>query len=39
MSRLNRRYWSLTMRGKPHNVATIAVARELVGFIWSALAS
>jgi transposase len=39
MSRLNRRYWALTMRGKPHNVATIAVARELVGFIWSALAS
>lgn len=38
MSRLNRRYWSLTMRGKPHNVATIAVARELVGFLWSALA-
>lgn len=37
MSRLNRRYWSLTMRGKPHNVATIAVARELAGFIWSAL--
>lgn len=39
MSRLNRRYWSLTMRGKPHNVATIAVTRELVGFIWSALSS
>jgi transposase len=39
LSRLNRRYWSLTMRGKPHNVATIAVARELVGFLWSALAS
>jgi len=37
MSRLNRRYWALTMRGKPHNVATIAVTRELVGFIWSAL--
>lgn len=39
MSRLNRRYWSLTMRGKPHNVATIAVTRELVGFLWSALAN
>lgn len=39
MSRLNKRYWSLTMRGKPHNVATIAVTRELVGFIWSALAN
>lgn len=37
MSRLHRRYWSLTMRGKPHNVATIAVCRELVGFIWAAL--
>ena len=39
MSRLHRRYWSLTMRGKPHNVATIAVCRELVGFIWSAMVS
>lgn len=39
MSRLHRRYWSLTMRGKPHNVATIAVTRELVGFLWSALAA
>ena len=39
MSRLHRRYWSLTMRGKPNNVATIAVTRELVGFIWSALVS
>jgi transposase len=39
MSRLHRRYWSLTMRGKPHNVATIAVTRELVGFLWAALAT
>lgn len=37
MSRLHRRYWSLTMKGKPNNVATIAVARELVGFVWAAL--
>jgi transposase len=39
MNRLHRRYWSLTMRGKPHNVATIAVTRELVGFVWAALAA
>lgn len=37
MTRLHRRYWSLTMRGKPHNVAAIAVTRELVGFLWAAL--
>ncbi len=37
MSRLHHRYWSLTMRGKPHNVATTAVSRELVGFVWAAL--
>jgi transposase len=37
MSRLHRRYWALTMRGKPHTVATIAITRELVGFLWAAL--
>lgn len=39
MTRLHRRYWQMTMRGKPHNKAVIAVARELVGFIWATLAS
>ena len=38
LHRLHRRYWALTMRGKPNNVATIAVCRELVGFLWAALA-
>jgi transposase len=33
-SRLNRRFHRLTSRGKPSNVAVVAVARELVGFIW-----
>ncbi|MCK6552674.1 IS110 family transposase, partial [Myxococcota bacterium] len=33
--RLHRRYWALVNRGKNRNVATIAVARELAGFIWS----
>lgn len=37
MRRLNRVYWRLTERGKHHNVAVIAVARELVGFIWATL--
>lgn len=36
--RLNRRYWHLVNAGKHTNVATVAVARELVGFIWSILA-
>ena len=36
-ARLNRRYWRMLARGKAPNVATIAVARELVGFIWDVL--
>jgi len=36
-ARLHRRYWHLVLRGKPHNKAVTAVARELVGFIWEAL--
>lgn len=32
--RLHRRYWQLSNQGKPHNKATVAVARELVGFVW-----
>ena len=36
--RLHRRYWHLIMaKNKPANKAAVAVARELVGFIWSAL--
>ena len=36
-ARLHRRYWRMLARGKAPNVATIAVARELVGFIWDVL--
>ena len=32
--RLSRRYWHLVQR-KHHNVAVIAVARELCGFVWA----
>jgi transposase len=32
--RLHRRYWRMVERGKPAQVATVAVARELAGFIW-----
>jgi transposase len=34
--RLHRVHHRLRERGKPHNVATIAVARELAGFLWAA---
>lgn len=33
--RLHRKYFRMISRGKPHNVALIAVARELLGFIWA----
>jgi len=33
--RLNRRYVALTARGKPPTKAATAVARELLGFVWS----
>jgi transposase len=36
-ARLHRRYWRFIQRGKPHNVAVTAVARELVGFLWATL--
>ncbi len=37
-TRLYRRHWKLTGgRAKPPNVATIAVTRELVGFLWATL--
>ena len=35
--RLCRRYRRLTERGKPHNKVVVAVARELVGFLWAVL--
>src|SRR4051812_33621669 len=34
--RLNRLQGRLRERGKPHNVATVATARELAGFLWAA---
>jgi len=33
--RLHRRYQRLTSRGKPSQVAIVAVARELCGFVWA----
>ncbi len=35
--RLHRRYWAMTSKGKPPNKAVVAVARELIGFLWAAL--
>ena len=34
--RLHRLHTRLRERGKPHNVATVAMARELAGFLWAA---
>jgi len=36
--RLSRRYRRLVARGKPHNKVVVAIARELVGFLWATLA-
>jgi transposase len=36
--RLHKRYWALVLGGKPSSKATTAVARELVSFVWEALA-
>jgi transposase len=33
--RLHRRYFRLTSRGKPAQVAVVAIARELCGFVWA----
>jgi transposase len=33
--RLHDRYWHFTLKGKPKQVAVTAVARELLGFMWS----
>lgn len=35
--RLHRTYRRLAARGRPHQVAVTAVARELTGFVWAAL--
>jgi transposase len=35
--RLHRRYLHFLHRGKPHNKIVVALARELVGFIWATL--
>lgn len=35
--RLCRRYRRLVEKGKPHNKVVVAVARELVGFLWATL--
>ena len=35
-TRLPRRYWRLVGRGKPRQVAVVAISRELVGFVWAA---
>jgi len=35
--RLNRRFWRLLSAGKHRNKVVVAVARELVGFIWAIL--
>ena len=32
--RLHKRYWHLVNSGKNYNKATVAIARELIGFIW-----
>ena len=34
-TRLHRKFWRLTSRGKLQQVAVVAVARELAGFVWS----
>ena len=36
--RLSRRYRRMTARGKEHNKVVVAIARELVGFLWATLA-
>lgn len=36
--RLSRRFRRMTDRGKPRNKVVVAIARELVGFLWATLA-
>lgn len=37
MRRLHRRYHALIFRGKPPTKVSVAIARELAGFVWAAL--
>lgn len=37
MKRLYKKYWHLVQKGKSHHCAVVAVARELIGFIWDVL--
>jgi transposase len=37
MRRLNRRFSRMVERGKPRPKVTVAIARELAGFVWAAL--
>lgn len=37
MQRLHRRFSRMTVKGIPSNKVAVAVARELVGFVWAAL--
>ncbi len=34
LKRLNKRYYHLLLNGKPKQITVVAVARELLGFIW-----
>jgi transposase len=34
-TRLNKRYWALAQRGKLTQKIQVAIARELVGFVWA----
>lgn len=34
-ARLHRKYWKLVGRNRPSQVAAVAVARELAGFVWA----
>ena len=33
--RLHKRYWTLSGKGKPHQKVVVAIAREMLGFIWA----
>ena len=35
--RLHARYWRMTQRGKRSTVASVAIARELAGFVWGTM--
>jgi hypothetical protein len=35
LSRLHKRFWALSMKGKLRPVVITALAREFVGFIWA----